>query len=122
VTPTLGGRVGDSQVILQLTSRGAGGSGGHQIDCPEPVTKRFSGLMKDSIGADCGLMQTTLALILSARGDQIGLIMVTAGTAKTIRPFPFDEIPEAIPLSTKPPPQLSEGHRLIQSPPPLYRN
>ena len=78
--------------------------------------------MKDGVRADCGLMQTTLALILSARGDQIGLIMATAGAAKTIRPLAPDEIPEAIPLRAKPPSELSGGHRFIQDSPPLHHN
>ena len=122
VTPTPGGRIREPEIILDLASRGAGGPGGHQVDCPEPVPKRFSGFMKDRVGGDCGLMQTTFALILPTRGDQIGLIMATAGTTKTIRPLALDEISEAVALRTKPSSELSGGHRSIQGSPPLYRH
>ena len=65
-------------------------------------------------------MSTTLALIFSARCDQIGLIMVTARAAKAIRPFALDEISKTITLGAKPPSKLSGSHRCIHGSPPLY--
>jgi len=120
MTPAPSRRIADAQIILELTGRGARGSGGHQKDGPKPVSERLSGLVKDGIGDHRGLMITTLALIFSARSDQIGLMMVTARTSKTIGPFALDEIPEAIPLGAKSSFELSGVHGDIHGWPPLY--
>ena len=60
--------------MLKRASRRACGSGGNQKDDPEPVPQRLSGLVKDAFGGQRGLMPTTLALIQSARFNEIDVI------------------------------------------------
>jgi len=110
MTPAPGRGIGDAQVILELTGRGARGSGGHQKDRPEPVPQGFPRLVEYGMGREGGLMVTVLALILSPRWDEPGLIVAAAGTAVAIRPLSFDEIPHAITLGAKPPSELSRCH------------
>lgn len=121
MAPAPGRGIGNAQIILELTGRGARGSGGHQKDGPELLPQGFACLVKDGMGGNGGLMIAALALILSPRGDQIGLIMVTAGTAEATGPFARDEIPEAVTLGAKPPCELPGCHRRIHSLPPLYK-
>jgi len=110
MAPAPGRGIGDIQVILELTGRGARGAGGYQKDRPEPVPQRFSRLVKDGMGGEGGLMVTLLALILPPGGDEPGLIMATPGTAEAIGPLAFNEIPEAVTLGAKPPSELSWCH------------
>jgi hypothetical protein len=110
VTPAPGRWIRNAQIILELTGRGARGSDGHQKDRPKPVPQRPPGFVKDGVGSQGGLMHTTLALVFSARNDEIGLIMVTTGTAEAIRPFVPDEVSETIPLRAKPPFEMPGGH------------
>jgi hypothetical protein len=55
-------------------------------------------------------MVATLTLVLSPRADEPGLIMVAARTAEAIGPFSLNEIPQAIALGAKSPPELSGCH------------
>ena len=122
MTPTPGGRIRDAQIILELTSGGARGSGGHEIDRPKPVPQWLSSLVKDGVGRDRRLMQTTLALIFSSGRNKIGLIMVTARTAKAARPFALDDISDAVALRAEASSELSGRHGCIQESPPLYNS
>jgi hypothetical protein len=55
-------------------------------------------------------MVTLLALILSPRVDEPGLIMATLGTAEAVGPLAFNEIPEAVTLGAESTPELSGCH------------
>lgn len=110
MTPVPGRGIGDAQVILEVTGREARGSRGHQKDRPEPVSQMFSRLMEDGMGREGGLMVTVFTLILPSRWDEPGLIVAATGTAEALGPLAFDEIPEAVALSAKPPPELSRSH------------
>jgi hypothetical protein len=50
MTPAPCRRIRDTQIILELTSRGTRGSGGHQKDRPKPVSQGLSGLVEDGMG------------------------------------------------------------------------
>ena len=102
--------IGDTQVVLELMGRRVLGSGRHLKDCPEPVPQGISGLVEDGMGSERVLMGTVLALILSPRADEIGLIMVTARTAETIRSFALDKISQVIALDAKPASELTGWH------------
>lgn len=62
------------------------------------------------MGGEGGLMVTVLTLILSPGWDKSGLIVAAAGTAEPVRPLAFDQIPHAVALGAKPPPELSRCH------------
>ena len=53
--------------------------------------------------------------------NQIGAIVATARANKAVRPFPFDEIPQAIPLSAKSSFELPGIQCMIHGVPPLYK-
>jgi len=110
MTPAPGRWIGDTQIILELAGRGARGSGGHQKDCPKPVSQGFSGLMKDGIGSEGSLMITPLALILSPRCDEPSVVITATGTVEAIGPLAFDEIANTITFGAKPPSELSRCH------------
>ena len=110
MAPAPGRGIGYAQVILELTGRGARGAGGHQIDGPEPIPQGFSGLMKDRVRCHRSLMTATTALIQLSSFNEISSTMVTTRTSKALRPFAFDEIPKAIPLGSKPAPELPWRH------------
>jgi hypothetical protein len=98
VTPTPRSGITQPQVHLNLAGRRTRGPGGHQKDGPKPVPQGLSGLVKDGIGGKGCLMTTTFALIEPSLLYDIGLMMATPGTPKTIRPFLSDQIPKTIPL------------------------
>jgi len=107
MAPTPGCGIGDTQLMLELTGRGACGSRGYQKDGPEPVSQRFSCLVEDGMGDEGGLIITLLALIFLPRWDGKGPIIVTAPTPKAIGPLASNQIPEAVTLGAKPPSRKS---------------
>jgi hypothetical protein len=98
MTPAPGRWIGDAQIILELTGRGARGSGGHQKDRPEPVSQWCPCLVKDGIGSEGSLLITLVALVLSPRCDEPGVLVAAAGTAEAIGPLALDEISNTIAL------------------------
>jgi hypothetical protein len=100
--------------MLELASRRARRSGGHQKDGPEPVPQRLSSCVGNGIGGYCSLMQTTRALIFASRGDKPGPIMVVVGTAKPIRPFALDGISQTVLLGAKAPSELVLGSAIYK--------
>ena len=96
VTPAPGRGVGEARVVLELASQRTGGPRGHQINRPEPVSRRLAGFVEDGVSGHRGLMPAALALILAARGDQTGLVMVAARAAKAVRSLTLDDISQAV--------------------------
>jgi hypothetical protein len=107
--------------MLELTGGRACGSGGYEKYGPKPVPQRLSGLVKDGVSDKRGLMPAVGALIQLAGCNQIGVIVATARAVEPIRPFAFDEIPQAIPLGAKSSFELPGIHGVIHGVPPLYK-
>ena len=61
------------------------------------------------------------ALIQLTGCNQIGVIVATARAVKAIRPFPFDEIAQAISLGAKSSFELPGIRCVIHGFPPLYK-
>jgi hypothetical protein len=61
------------------------------------------------------------ALIQLTGCNQIGVIVAAARADKPIKLFPFDEIPQAIPLIAKSSFELPGIHCVIHGVPPLYK-
>ena len=61
------------------------------------------------------------ALIQLTGCNQIGVIVATAREVKPIRPFPFNEIPQAIPLGAKSSFELPGIHCMVHGVHTLYR-
>ena len=114
MTPGPGGLIGQVQIVLELTSRGICGSGGNKKNSPKPVSQRLPSSVKDGVGSDRSLMTTTRTLIQFAGFNEVDPIMTTTRVLKTVRLFSFNEIPQTIPLSTKPQFKLSGRHYVIQ--------
>ena len=61
------------------------------------------------------------ALIQLTGFNEIGVMVATARAPKAIRPFTFDEIPQAIPLGAKSSFELPGIHCVIHGFPSLYK-
>ena len=97
------------------------GSGCYKKYALKPVPQKLSGLVKDRVSGNRGLMPAAGTLIQFTGFNQIGVIVVTARAIKAIRPFPFDEIPQAIALCAKSSFELPGIHCVIHGVPPLYK-
>jgi hypothetical protein len=110
MTPGPCGLVGEPQIMLELTGRGARGSGGYNKNGPKPVPQGLSRPVEDGMGGHRGLVATVCALVQGAGFNGIGPRVATLWAAKAIGPLAFDEIREAVTLGAKPPTELLGCH------------
>ena len=82
---------------------------------------RAFGSRERRVGDQGGVRLAVGALIQLMGCNQRGLIVATGEAVKPIRPFPFDEIPQAIPLIAKSSFELPGIHCVIHGVPPLHK-
>ena len=110
MTPSPCGLVGEAQITLKLTGRGARGSGGYKKNGPKPVSQGLSRPVEDGMGGHRALVAAVCALVQGAGCNGIGSRVATLWATKAIGPLAFDEIPDAIALGARPPTELPGCH------------
>jgi len=78
---------------LELTCRGAFGSGGHQKGGPKPVSQGLSSSGKEGAGGQRGVVSTVPILIQGKGFNGIGPRVATPLAVKATGPLASDEIP-----------------------------
>ena len=69
------------------------GSGCYKKYALKPVPQKLSGLVKDRVSGNRGLMPAPGVLIRLTEFTEIGVIVAGPRATKTMRPFTFDQVP-----------------------------